>query len=141
MNAEHFIDSNVLIYLFDETDAAKRQRAEHLVRRSLEYGSGCISYQVVQETMNVITRKLGATPASAGRLLDDILIPLWQVNPTPALYRRGMQLHDRYAFSFYDALIVAGALEAGCKLLYTEDMQHGQRIQNLMIQNPFVELS
>ena len=141
MSAEGFIDSNVLVYLFDETDAAKRQRAERLVYGSLEYGTGCISYQVVQETMNVVTRKLGATSESAQRFLDDILIPLWQVNPTPTLYRRGLRLHDRYAFSFYDALIVAAALEAGCKRLYTEDMQHGQQIQNLTIQNPFVELS
>ena len=140
MSAENFIDTNVFIYLFDETDAAKRQCAERLVHRNLEYGSGCISYQVVQETMNVVTRKLGATAESAQRLLDEILIPLWQVNPTPALYRRGLRLHDRYAFSFYDSLIVAAALEAGCIRLYSEDLQHGQQIQRLTIQNPFVAI-
>ena len=114
MSAEDFIDTNIFIYLFDETDPSKRQRAENLVRRSLENGTGCISYQVVQETMNVVTRKLGATPEFARRLLDDILVPLWQVNPTPSLYRRGIRVRNAYGFSFYDSLIVAAALEAGC---------------------------
>ncbi len=147
MNAEDFIDTNVFVYLFnvfvylfDETNADKRQRAESLVHRSLERGTGCISYQVVQETMNIVTRKLGATPESAQRLLDDVLIPLWRINPTAALYRRGLRLQARYEFSFYDSLIVAASLEADCIRLYTEDLQHGQQIQRLTIQSPFVDL-
>ena len=137
MSVEDFIDTNIFIYLFDETDPFKRQRAENIVRRSLQDGTGCISYQVVQETMNVVTRKLGATPENARRLLDEVLIPLWQVNPTPALYRRGLEVRSAYGFSFYDSLIVAAALEAGCERLYTEDLRHGQEIQQLTIQNPF----
>ena len=140
MSAEVFLDTNILIYLFDETAAAKRQCAERLVHQSLADGTGCISYQVVQETMNVVTRKLGATPDDARQLLDDVLIPLWQVNPTPSLYRRGLLIQTRYGLSFYDALIVAAALEAGCNRLYSEDMQHGQQIQQqLTIQNPFIQ--
>ncbi len=139
MSAEVFIDTNIFIYLFDETATAKRQCAESLVRQSLEDGTGCISYQVVQETMNVVVRKLGAKPDDARQLLDDVLIPLWQVNPTPSLYRRGLLIQTRYGLSFYDALIVAAALEAGCNRLYSEDMQHGQQIQQLTIQNPFVQ--
>lgn len=137
MSVEDFIDTNIFIYLFDETDPFKRQRAENLVRRSLQDGTGCISYQVVQETMNVVTRKLGATPENARRLLDEVLIPLWQVNPTPSFYRRGLEVRSVYGFSFYDSLIVAAALEAGCERLYTEDLRHGQEIQQLTIQNPF----
>ncbi len=139
MSVEHFIDTNVFIYLFDETDADKRQRADTLVHESLENATGCISYQVVQEAMNIVTRKLGATPERARRLLDDVLIPLWRINPTPSLYRRGLRVQARYGFSFYDSLIVAAALEAGCSRLYTEDMQHGQQIQQLTIENPFAE--
>ena len=72
MSAEDFLDTNVFVYLFDETAPDKRRRAERLVRRSLDAGSGCISTQVVQETLNVVTRKLGARPASARLLLDDV---------------------------------------------------------------------
>ena len=137
MSVEDFLDTNVFIYLFDETDAAKRNRADSLVHESIENGTGCISYQVVQETMNIVTQKLGAPPERARQLLDDVLIPLWQLNPTPSFYRRGLRVQERYGFSFYDSLIVAAALEAGCERLYTEDLQHGQQIGRLTILSPF----
>jgi len=137
MSVEDFLDTNVFIYLFDETDPRKRRRAESLVHRSLEDGSGCISYQVVQETLHVVTRKLGAGPQSARLLLDDVLAPLWLVNPTRSLYARSLGIHAQFGFSFYDSLIVAAALEAGCTRLYTEDLQHGQQVEQLTIQNPF----
>ncbi len=138
MSVDSFIDSNVFVYLFDMTDADKRRRAETLIEHALEQGDGCISYQVVQETINVVTRKLSATTDDAKRLLDRVLAPLWKVTPTPTLYRRGLDIQSRYQFSFYDSLIVAAALEAGCKTLYSEDLQHGQRIEQLTIRNPFM---
>ncbi len=137
MSAEDFFDTNVLIYMLGETDATKRQMARSVVIQSHHNGTACISYQVVQETLNVVTRKLGATREEASRLLDDVLIPLWQVNPTPALYRRALSLQGQYSFSLYDSLIVAAALEAGCVRLYSEDLQDGQQIQGLTIRNPF----
>ncbi len=134
-----FIDTNVFLYLFDETDAAKRRAAEELVRAGLESGAATISFQVVQEILNIVTRKL-RTPASldqARRLLDTVLVPMWRVMPTQALYHRALDIHVRYQFSFYDALMVAAALAAGCTRLYSEDLQHGQRIEGLTIENPF----
>ena len=137
MNDKYFLDSNVLIYVFDETDYDKRARAEELIQSAVREGIGCISYQVVQETVNVITRKLSATAAQAHQFLEDVLIALWFVNPTGRLYRSGLDIMRRYRFSFYDSLIVAAALEAGCKTLYSEDFQNGQRIEKLTIVNPF----
>ena len=137
MSAEVFLDSNVLIYLFDETDARKNQRAEDVVRQSLETGHGCISYQVVQETINVVTRKLNAAREDACEFLDRVLIPLWRVQPTRALYRRGLDLQRRYGFSFYDSLVIAAGLEAGCRTLYSEDLQHGQQVEGLTVVDPF----
>lgn len=140
MSADKFIDSNVFVYLFDKTDANKRQCAENLVQQAFQQGTACISYQVVQETINVITRKLDATAEEARRLLDDVLIPLWQINPSRLLYQRSLDLQARYRFSFYDSLIIAAALEGGCKTLYSEDLHHGQQIEGLTIENPFREL-
>ena len=137
MSVEHFLDTNVLVYLFDETNDHKREKAVRLVQESLENETGCISYQVVQETINVITRKLNATPEKARQILEDTLMPLWRVNPTRMLYQRSLNLQTRYRFSFYDSLIVAAALEAGCKNLFSEDLQHGQQIEGLTIANPF----
>ncbi|MDE2925999.1 MAG: PIN domain-containing protein [Acidobacteriota bacterium] len=65
MSVEDFLDSNVFVYLFDETDPRKRQLAERLVKRALEHQTGCISFQVVQETLNVMTRKLKVPPETA----------------------------------------------------------------------------
>lgn len=137
MSVEHFLDTNVVLYMLDETDDGKRRRAERLVRRSIEMGTGCISYQVVQEALNVATRKLGFSAGDASALLRDVLAPLWTVYPGRELYERGLALRERYGFSFYDSMIVAGAVESGCVRLYSEDFQHGQRIQTLTIEDPF----
>ena len=105
--------------------------------KSLTGGTGCVSFQVVQETLNVLTRRLGFVPEDARRTLEQVLLPLWQVNPSAALYQDAITLRGRYGFSFYDSLIVAAALEAGCTRLYSEDLQHGQQVQRLTILNPF----
>lgn len=134
-----FIDTNVFIYLFDETNDRKRGTAERLIRTALESRNGRISHQVVQETLNVVTRKLPSpmTPEDAQRFLEQVLAPLWQVMPSLALYRRSLAIQGRYGFSFYDSLIVAAALESGSTRLYSEDLQNGQKIEELIIENPF----
>ena len=137
MNAECFLDTNVFVYMFDETDDYKRTTAESLVRQALEGKNGCISSQVVQETVNVLTGKLGALPHQVRRIFEHVLLPLWQINPSENLYHRGLDLKMRYGYSFYDSLIVAAAIESGCKTLYSEDLQHGQQIGDLTIRNPF----
>ena len=137
MSAEDFLDTNIFVYMLDETDDIKRRRAEQLVMRGIEDGTGCVSYQVVQETLNVVTRKLGFSYSDSRTLLADVLEPLWIVHPSRELYEHGLALRDRYGFSFYDSMIVAGAVESGCVRLYSEDLQHGQRIQSLTIEDPF----
>ena len=139
MPAEHFVDSNILVYMFDRSASGKRQRARELVYGLLEDRTGCISYQVVQESLNVLTGRFGEPADNVSAFLEEVLVPLWQVYPTPGLYRSGLLVQSRYGFSFYDSLIVAAALEAGCTTLYSEDMQDGQRMQGLTIRNPFAE--
>jgi predicted nucleic acid-binding protein len=86
-----------------------------------------------------MTRKLQktVTPDDARLFLDEVLVPLWRVMPSQSLYQRALDIHDRYQFRFYDSLIVAAALAGGCTRLFSEDLQHGQRIEGLAIQNPF----
>ena len=134
-----FLDSNIFVYLFDEAAHEKRSIAEAITRTALEARTGCISFQVVQETLNVLTRKLTvpATTADAQSFLHQMLMPLWRVMPSQMLYSAAIALQKRLRLSFYDSLIVAAALEAGCKRLLTEDMQDGQRIEGLRIENPF----
>ena len=137
MNADFFLDTNVFVYMFDETDDPRRTSAENLVQQALEEREGCISYQVVQETVNVLSGKLNASPHQVRRIFDHVLLPLWRVNPSERLYHRSLDLQSRYRYGFHDSLIVAAALESGCKILYTEDLHQGQQIDDLTIRNPF----
>jgi predicted nucleic acid-binding protein len=139
MSAEDFIDSNVFIYQLDGSDPRKQAIADTLVRRALADGSGCISHQVVQECLNTALRKAAVRlqPAEARPWLDVVLLPLMKVGPTPALYQRALGVQARWGFGFYDSLIVAAALQAGCTRLLTEDLQHSQQIETLTVHNPF----
>ena len=142
MPAENFVDSNIFVYMLDLSTPAKCQRARELVYGLLQDRTGCISYQVVQEALSVLIGKLGEPLDAVVAFLEEVLLPLWQINEinaTPDLYRSGLQVRARYGFSFYDSLIVAAALGAGCTTLYSEDMQNGQRIEGLTIRNPFAE--
>lgn len=134
-----FLDTNVFIYALDETDARKHAIAERVIRAAVQTPQAAISFQVVQETLNVLVSKLRKryTPEAARSYLDCVLVPLWRVYPSTALYSHALDLQDRYHFSFYDSLIVAAALEARCTRLLTEDLQHGQRIETLSVENPF----
>ncbi|MFN0072716.1 MAG: PIN domain-containing protein [Chloroflexota bacterium] len=133
-----FLDTNVFVYLFDEIDHRKRAIAENIVRSALDTSSAEISYQVIQETLNVLTGKLQAPASDADRFMNDILLPLWHVLPSQRLYRRGIELHAHFHYSFYDSLIIAAAIEAGCAQLLSEDLQHGQKVEGVTILNPFL---
>jgi predicted nucleic acid-binding protein len=139
MSAELFIDTNVFIYHLDSSDIRKHDIADRLIREALTSGNACISFQVVQECLNTFLRKAQTPldPEQARRYLDSVLIPLMQVPATPALYHRALDIKSRYRLGFYDSLIVAGALAAGCRRLITEDLQHGQRVEGLEIHDPF----
>lgn len=139
MSAADFLDSNVLVYAFDTRDPRRNTIASTLLAQAQRERSAVISHQVVQETLNVLTRKLvpRLSAADANDTLTEVLAPLWRVQPSAALYARALQLQERYGFSFDDSLIVAAALEAGCQRLLTEDLQHDQQIDGLTIQNPF----
>ncbi len=134
-----FIDSNVFIDLLDTRDPRKHDIAKQLIASAIGSNDACISFQVVQESLRVITSKLPvpASPDIAQAFLQHSLQPLWTVMPSAALYASAMRLKERWQLALYDALIVAAALEGGSKRLLTEDLQHGQRIEGLRIVNPF----
>lgn len=90
------------MYLFDNKDARRRDIAQQLVLDAHDKGSALISFQVVQETLHVVTRKLRPPMgmADAQDVLRDLLAPLWQVHPNPALYAKALALQDSLGFSF-----------------------------------------
>ncbi len=139
MSAKVFLDTNVFIYQLDTSDARKHKIAEQLIRDALESERACISYQVVQECLNTVLRKaeVALDAQGARAYLDAVLLPLMKVSASAALYQRALDVQSRWRFGFYDSLIVASALAAGCDTLLTEDLQHGQVIETLTISNPF----
>jgi len=139
MSAEFFIDTNIFIYHLDSTDRRKHEAAEKIVREAVATGNACISSQVVQECLNVALRKaeVALSAEAARRYLDAVLTPLMQVTASEALFHRALDVQARWRFAFYDSLIVAGAMTAGCRTLLSEDLQHGQRLDNLTLIDPF----
>lgn len=140
MSAKFFLDTNILIYTLDDDNPGKRDRARALVGEALSESRGCISTQVVQEFLNASLRKFAKplTPADAQRFLTVVLEPLCTVFAGIDLFQQAITITDRWKFAFYDALIVASAFQAGCPILYSEDLQHGQKVESLQILNPFL---
>lgn len=139
MSDKFFLDTNILVYSFDSTQVKKRKIAQGLIGRALAEGDGLISYSVVQEFLNVATRKFAKpmTERDAQDFLRAVLQPLCRVFASIDLYEHALKLASAYRYSFYDCLILAAANQAGAKILYSEDMQDGQAIEGLRIRNPF----
>jgi predicted nucleic acid-binding protein len=138
--ARYFLDTNIFVYTFDLQAPHKAKRADILVSEALATGAGMISYQVAQEFV-AVARKPFRTPMSfeqIERYWDTTLWPLLSVHSSPGLFVRGLDLARRDQLSWYDALIVAAAIQGDCKVLYSEDMQHGRRFGDLLVQNPFL---
>ncbi len=142
MSAKYFLDTNIFVYSFDQSQPEKRELALDLIAAALQSGDGLISTQVIQEFLNVATRKF-ATPMKTEdcrAYLTKVLHPLCQVYPDLALYEASLELQQETGYSFYDALILAGALRGGCAMLYSEDLQSGQQVRGLQIANPFSQV-
>ena len=128
--ADCFFDTNVLLNLLSK-DAAKADRAEALLATG-----GIVSVQVLNEFASV-ARKLAMTIAEIREILSTMRAVCLVRSLDIETHELGLEMAERYGFSIYDGLIVAAAVSAGCAILYTEDLQQGQVIDQLTIQNPF----
>jgi predicted nucleic acid-binding protein len=132
MPGSRFFDTNILVYAF-AADDRRSARAEVLMAEG-----GVIGVQVLNEFTNVARRKLrwqwGQIEA-AFVVIEDLLGAARPL--TTAIHARAVVLARDYKLSFYDALIVAAATDAGCEVLCSEDLQHGQKFGSLRIDNPF----
>jgi len=128
-----FFDTNILLYLLSG-DVAKADRAE-----SILLNGGWVSVQVLNEFASVASRKLGMTWPEIKEALAPIRVVCEVAPITVETHDLGLEIAESYGFSVYDSLIVAAALLAGCEILFSEDFQDGQRINDqLVISNPFV---
>jgi predicted nucleic acid-binding protein len=137
MNADFFLDTNILLYAFDQKADSKREKALSL---SMADEPWIISWQVIQEFCSVARHRF-AKPLDIDYLkdyLELILLPHCKVMPSADIYQKALQIQQQTQYRFYDSLIVAAALESGAAILYSEDLQHGRSIGYLKIINPFL---
>src|SRR6266403_5400557 len=139
MNDSFFIDTNIFVYSVLLAEPQKRAHALDLIDRAISTAKGVISYQVVQEFLNVAIRHY-AQPMSLAECeeyLSTVFRPLLAVHSSQSLYIHALNITRRSSLSWHESLIVAAALEANCRILYTEDLQHGQKLSDLRVVNPF----
>jgi predicted nucleic acid-binding protein len=134
-----FVDTNVLIYAHDLDAGLKHDRAAAIIADLWEKENGIISVQVLQEFYVNLTRKIARpmTPAAARGIIRNYLA--WRVEPNePSAVLLASEIGERNRISFWDALIVASAARSGADRILSEDLNHGQVIEGIRIENPFL---
>lgn len=134
MNDKCFLDTNIIVYAHTNINREKQKTSQNIIAEK----DTVISTQVLQETANTLVKKFRQSWQDVMKVLDEA-----SSNNELHLNRKhtlktACQIAEKYQFSFYDSLIIASALECGCYTLYSEDLQHGQIIEDkLKIINPF----
>ncbi len=135
-----FFDTNVLLYLFDDFVPEKKVRAQEVFSGEVEAGRAVLSTQILQEFYVNATRKLAEplpVEVAEAQVRDFARLPLVRVDE--AMIIAAIERHRSMSLSFWDSLVVEAALKAGTGRLLTEDLQHGQQIEDLVVENPFLE--
>jgi predicted nucleic acid-binding protein len=129
-----FLDSNVLIYAYSDSDPAKRARARALA----DQPGAVISTQVLSELANVLLKKFGLSVPDTRSRATEVAARCEIVVVTPSIVLEALRIHERYGFGFFDSQIVASALAGGASVLFTEDLHDGQTVDaTLSIRSPF----
>ena len=139
MSAKVFVDTNILIYSHDVDAGVKHDIAAALVRNIWEEQHGVISTQVLQEFYVNVTRKIPVplSRASARGILQSYFA--WQVElNSPETILLASEIEERHQLGFWDAMIVAAAVRGGAERMLTEDLNHGQTVEGVQIENPFL---
>ena len=132
-----FLDTNILLYCDDLAHTAKQQRALELILEHKAQHTGVVSLQVLQEYFVNATRKLGLDPGLVRHKVETYC-RFEVVEPVATDILAAIDYHRLHRISFWDALVLHCARKAGCRVLLTEDMQHGRIIDGVEIVNPFL---
>jgi predicted nucleic acid-binding protein len=137
MTSRSFLDTNILVYTDDHSQPAKRSEAIDLVKRCRRARKAVLSSQVLQEYFVITTRKLRVSAEIAQRKVG--VFSRWELIMVelPDILS-AIELHRHHQLSFWDALLVRTAIRSSCSVLFTEDLQHGQRFGELEVVNPFL---
>lgn len=133
-----FVDTNVFVYLHDDSEPEKKTRADEWISLIVRGRSGRVSFQVLQELYATLTskRRLKGDVAEARSIVRELAV--WKpIAVDLAMLKRAWVLQDRFPLSWWDALIIAAAQTCECKVLLTEDLQDGQKFGAVQVINPF----
>jgi predicted nucleic acid-binding protein len=133
-----FIDTNILLYAHDTSAGFKHERARTLLEQLWESREGCLSIQILQEFFVNVTRKIPRPldPAVAKEIIADL--SRWHTHvPAADDVLGAIGVHQRTGISFWDAMMVRSANEIGCRVIYSEDLNHGQLYDGVRVENPF----
>lgn len=136
MSARSFFDTNILVYSDDKAYPAKQRHAVELLAEHRRAATGVVSLQVLQEYFVTVTRKLHVDPRTARRKVE-LLAEFDVAAPDLIDILAAIDLHRLHGFSFWDALILRAAKQAGCAVIFSEDLQAGREIEGMRIVNPF----
>ena len=131
-----FFDTNVLIYADDKAALAKQRKALDLIAEHRRARTGVVSLQVLQEYFVTVTKKL-RVDASVARRKVELLSEFDVAAPDVVDLLAAIDLHRLHGFSFWDSLILRAAKQAGCSVLFSEDLQNAREIDGVQIVNPF----
>jgi len=136
MTSKIFIDTNVLVYALDKAEPEKQKKARELLRKTESDRLGVISTQVLQEYYVVATQKMKVEPELAKRIISS-LSKFEVVVINQPIIEKAIDISISNKITFWDALIVSSAAAARCRIIWTEDLNHGQSINKIKIENPF----
>jgi len=139
MSDRIFVDTNILVYAHDLSAGDRHTKAFALIESLWETETGITSTQVLQEFYVTVTRKIKnpLTPAKAREIIRNYLAWPVQIND-PEMTIRASEIEEKNSLSFWDALIVAAALRMQGQKIITEDLNHGQIIEGILVENPLV---
>ncbi|MBS9779291.1 MAG: PIN domain-containing protein [Moraxellaceae bacterium] len=137
-----YLDTNILVYAIDQRHDERNQKARKLLEELTQTHEIIVSTQVLQEFYVVCTKKLKIAPTEVENLINNFMTYLFKKNNVVSsdvdLILQGIQLSISVPLSLWDALVIAGAKRGNCPIMYSEDLNHGQSYQGVLVQNPFI---
>ena len=140
MSVKTFVDTNVLVYAHDVDDVSKHDLAREALRELWNDGTGVLSPQVLQEFYVNVTRKTAMRLAKDAARLVVNTYAIWCVDVTSADVAAAFRIEDEAEIGFWDALMIASAAKAGAARILSEDLNAGQTVTGVLIENPFIGL-
>lgn len=138
MSGPDFLDTNILVYAYSPADARKQKIAQGIVGKALR-GDGIVSSQVLAEFAATLLHKVvPPMPTEQVLIALDALGPMRTVHPDHGMVRRAIEARAAYGIRLYDGMIVAAAERGGCRRIFSEDLNAGQKYIQIPVENPFM---